>query len=151
MLVDINEIYDVFSAGYLDPNSLREFVKFSFEYYSGQAPSYIVLIGDMSYDYRKILHTSRENYIPSPTVHSMEYGQAASDNGIVAVVGDDVVPDLMIGRISVETVEEGNIYLDKVENYPADATKRWKEKILLLSSGLDQEDENRFKFNDASY
>ncbi|MHC1739245.1 MAG: C25 family cysteine peptidase [Ignavibacteriaceae bacterium] len=151
MLVDINEIYDIFSAGYLDPNSLREFVKFSFEYYSGQAPSYIVLIGDMSYDYRKIFHTSRENFIPSPTIHSMEYGQAASDNGIAAVVGDDVVPDLMIGRISIETVEEGNIYLDKVENYPADATKRWKEKILLLSSGLDQEDENRFKFNDASY
>jgi len=151
MLVDVNEIYDVFGAGYLDPNTLRDFVKYSFESFSGPAPTYVVLIGDMSSDYRKIFNTSRENYVPSPTVHSIEYGQAASDNAIVAVSGEDVVPDLVIGRISIETVEEGNIYLDKVENYPADATKKWKETVLLLSSGLDDEDENRFKFNDASY
>lgn len=151
MLVDVNEIYDVFSAGYLDPGSLREFVKYAFVSFLSPAPTYITLIGDMSYDYRKIFNNSRESYVPAPMVHSIEYGQAVSDNAIVAVAGDDVVPDLVIGRISIETEEEGHIYLDKIENYPADQSKKWKESFLLLSSGLDDEDENRFKFNDASY
>lgn len=149
-IADINDIYDEFSHGLLDPYAAQKFVKYAFENWRNPAPSYVVLLGDMSYDYRKRSSTSRESFIPSIPYHSYTYGQAASDNAIVCVVGDDVVPDLSIGRLSVETVAEGNILLDKLEQYPADNSKKWKETVLLMSSGLDGPDELRFGFNDAS-
>lgn len=150
-IVDVERIYDEFSFGFLDPYALQRFAKHAFYNWKTPAPSYIVLLGDLSTDYRKIKPTSRDNYIPSIPYQTWSFGQAASDNLIVAVAGDDVFPDMYIGRLSIETIEEGNILLDKIETYPADNGKKWKERVLLFASGLSLQDENRFNFNAATY
>jgi hypothetical protein len=149
-VVVISQIYDEFSYGLLDPYALKNFVQYAFEEWQSPAPSYVVLIGDMSYDYRGLLESSRPNFIPSVPYFAQQYGQAASDNLIVAVSGTDLAPDLAIGRLSMETVEEGNILLNKLIDYPDDPSKEWKEDILLVASGLSLEDEIQFGFNDAS-
>ncbi len=149
-IVDVLEIYDEFSAGLLEPAAIQRFVKHVFENWSRPAASHVVLIGDMSYDYRNLKSSSRTNYIPSMPHHSYTYGQAASDNLFVSVAGTDVIPDLTIGRLSIETIPEGNNLLDKIEDYPNDPGKKWKENIMFMASGLSNEDENRYGFNDAS-
>lgn len=149
-IVDINSIYNEYSYGLLDPFAPKYFIKYAFENWQTPAPLYVVLLGDMSWDYRHILQDSRDNYIPSIPYQSYEFGQAVSDNAYVAVEGNDVTPDLCIGRLSCETVEEGNILLDKLESYPADNSKDWKQNVLLMASGLSADDENSFGFNDAS-
>jgi hypothetical protein len=149
-IIDVQDIYDEFSNGMLEPNSLNSFIKYAFQHWNNPAPVYVTLIGDMSHDYRGLLQNSRKNFIPSISYKSYEYGQAPSDNGIVTVAGEDLVPDLIIGRISVETVVEGNVYLDKVATYPQDNFKKWKENVLLMASGIDAGDESLFGFNDAS-
>ena len=149
-VVDVQQIYDEFAFGFLEPKSLTEFVKYTFENWQSPAPSYIVLLGDMSYDYRALLESSRPNFIPSIPFTAPTYGQAASDNLIVTVAGNDVAPDLAIGRLSMETVAEGNILLQKLTDYPDDPTKPWKQNVLFLASGLSLQDETQFGFNDAS-
>jgi hypothetical protein len=149
-VVDVQQIYDEYSFGLLEPKALQEFVKYAFENWVSPAPSYVVLLGDMSYDYRALLSTSRPSFIPSIPYYSQQYGQAASDNLIVAVAGPDVAPDLAIGRLSIETVAEGEILLQKLTDYPDDASKPWKQNVLLLASGLSLPDELQFGFNDAS-
>ena len=149
-VVNVNDIYNEFSYGLLDPAALNSFAKYAFENWQSPSPQYIALMGDMSYDYRKLLPDSRPNFIPSPPYHATIYGQAPSDNAIVTVSGNDIVPDIAIGRISCETMDEANILVDKIINYPADVTKEWKQNVLLLSSGLSAEDENQFKFNDRN-
>ncbi len=149
-VVEVDEIYNEFSNGLMNPKALNSFVKYAFEKWQSPAPQYIALMGDMSFDYRRILPDSKENFIPSVPYHTIIYGQAPSDNAIVTVVGNDIVPDLAIGRISCETLEEANILVDKIINYPADPGKEWKQNILLLSSGLSAEDENQFGFNDRN-
>jgi hypothetical protein len=150
VIVNVNDIYDEFSYGLLDPFALHYFVRYAFENWATPAPSYIALFGDMSYDYRKILPTSRPNFVPSIPYQSREFGQSASDNLIAAVAGDDVYPDLAIGRISCETVGEAEILVDKIINYPSDASKKWKQNVLLMASGVNASDENYYGFNDAS-
>ena len=149
-IIDVQDIYDEFSFGLLDPLALKKFVKYAFNNWVSPSPNYVVLLGDMSFDYRGIYFSSRPNFIPSIMVQTPEYGQAPSDNEIVCVVGDDIVPDLAIGRLSCETVEEGNILVDKIINYPADNSKVWKENVLLMASGLNSQDETQFGFNDES-
>ena len=149
-VVDVQQIYDEFFFGFLEPKSIREFVKYAFENWQEPAPSYVVLLGDMSYDYRGVSQANRPNFIPSHPFYTSIYGQAASDNLYVAVVGNDPAPDLAIGRLSIETVEEGNILLQKLTDYPDDPTKPWKQNILFLASGINLQDEIQFGFNDAS-
>ena len=149
-IVNINDIYNEFSYGLLDPYSLYDFVKYAFDNWQKPAPSYVVLLGDMSYDYRHIYTGSRPDFIPSIPYQSPTFGQAASDNAIVTVSGSDIVPDLAIGRLSCETLDEANILVDKIVTYPADNSKAWKKNVLLMASGMDAEDENLFGFNDQS-
>jgi hypothetical protein len=149
-VVQIDDIYDEFSHGLMDPFAMRKFAEYAFDNYVQPAPLYVVLLGDMSYDYRKILPNSRDNYIPSIPYHSFQYGQAASDNNIVSFKGNDLIPEMIIGRLSCETVEEGNILIDKIMNYPSDNSKQWKQNVLLISSGLNANDENYFRFNESN-
>ncbi len=147
LVVDINQIYDEFSYGLLNPQALQDFVKYAFETWTAPAPVYIVLFGDMSHDYRHLLTSSRPNFIPSLPFYANTYGEAQSDNLIVDVAGNDLVPDLAIGRMSCETPTEADILMDKLENYPEDVGKDWKQDVMLAASGLSAEDELSFKFN----
>ena len=149
-VVEIQEIYDEFSYGLLDPYALQSFVKYAFENWVQPAPSYICLMGDMSWDYRGRIPGSRKNYIPSIPYQQITYGEAVSDNLIVAANDDDVIPYLAIGRLSCETLDEANILVDKILNYPGDNSKEWKEKILEISAGESYNDEKLFHFNDES-
>jgi hypothetical protein len=149
-VVDIQDVYDEFSNGLMDPYAIQSFIKYAFENWQAPSPSYIVLLGDMSYDYRHLIPSNRPNFIPAIPYHAETYGQAASDNMFVAVAGSDVVPDLAIGRLSCETPEEADILVDKIMNYPEDNSKKWKQNVLLISSGLSERDEALQGFNDAN-
>lgn len=149
-IAEIDDIYDEFSYGLLAPDAIQAFVKYAFENWIEPAPSYVVLLGDMSYDYRGKISTSRRNFIPSIPFYTPTYGQAASDNMFVAVSGTDVIPDLAIGRLSIENTSEGTILLEKIRDYPADDSKAWKQNVLLFASGISLDDELLFGFNDAS-
>ena len=149
-IVKIDDIYNEFSFGLLDPYAIKNFISYAFNNWESPAPTYIVLLGDMSYDYRNLIQGSRPNFIPSIPYHASTYGQAASDNSFVTVKGDDHWPDLAIGRLSCENLDEANILVDKIVNYPNDSGKKWKQNVLLISSGLDREDEELMKFNQAN-
>jgi hypothetical protein len=149
-IVDINQIYDEFSYGLLNPQALQDFVKYAFENWESPAPVYVVLFGDMSHDYRHLLTTSRPNFIPSMPYYATTYGEAESDNLIVAVEGGDLKPDLVIGRLSCETPEEAGVLMDKLEHYPQDNGKSWKQDVMLAASGLYLQDEIQMGFNRES-
>ncbi len=149
-VIHVEDIYDEFSYGLLDPYAIQSYIKYAFENYTGTPVSYVVLLGDMSYDYRELNPLNRKNFIPSMPYHSHEYGLAASDNMFVAVSGDDVAPDVAIGRLSCETLSEANILVDKIITYPNDPGKIWRQNSLLVASGQDLNDEFFFGFNDAS-
>ncbi len=150
MIVDVDQIYDEFSYGMLNPQSLRDFVSYAFQNWVQPAPAYVVLFGDMSHDYRHILADSRPDFIPSIPFYADTYGEAQSDNLIVSVAGNDLVPDLAIGRMSCETPEEADILMDKLENYPEDPGKEWKKDIMLAASGVTMDDEIHMHFNEAA-
>ncbi len=150
-VVNINDIYNEFSSGLLDPWAVQSFVKYVYEKWQYPIVAYVALMGDMSYDYREILPNSRKNYIPSiPYQSTYKYGQAVSDNMFVAVSGPDIIPDISIGRLSCETVAESEALVDKIIGYPGDNSKMWKQNVFLLSAGQDKTDEEYFKFNDES-
>ncbi|MCF8304905.1 MAG: hypothetical protein K9I71_00645 [Ignavibacteriales bacterium] len=147
-VVDVQDIYNEFNGGLLSASAIQNFLKYTFEEWTSPAPTYAALLGDMSWDYRRIISTSRPNFIPSLMYHSTRYGFAVSDNNLAAVAGDDYIPDIAIGRISCETPTEANTLVSKILNYPGVTDKDWIQNILLIGAGQDNEDESTFGFND---
>ncbi|MEJ2617507.1 MAG: C25 family cysteine peptidase, partial [Ignavibacteriaceae bacterium] len=64
-VVSVLNIYDEFSNGLLNPYAIKDFIKYTFNNWSGSPPAYVVLMGDKIYDYRQLLSSSRKNYITS--------------------------------------------------------------------------------------
>jgi hypothetical protein len=149
-IVDVQDIYDEFSYGLQNPYALRDFSKYTFQNWQTPAPAYICLLGDMSWDYRNILPTSRPNFIASIPHQQIQYGEAVSDNNIVAFNNNNFIPQMAIGRLSCETLDEANVLIDKIINYPGDNGKDWKRNIFLIGGGETETDETQMRFNEAS-
>jgi hypothetical protein len=149
-IVNVQDIYDEFSFGLQNPYALRDFCKYTFQNWQTPAPAYICLLGDMSWDYRNILPTSRPNFIASIPHQQIQYGEAVSDNDIVAFNNNSFIPQMAIGRLSCETLDEANVLIDKVINYPGDNSKDWKRNIFLIGGGETENDETEMRFNEAS-
>jgi len=150
-IVDIEDIYREFSAGISTPQAIQDFLKYTYGNWQQPAPSYVVLLGDGTTDHRGLLGTpsarSAPNYIPVQLVEMQEgdtKGQAPSDNWFVQLVGDDVLPDMMIGRLPAKDATEAANMVDKIINYQTDST--WQKNVLLIA-----DDGNDTKPNDPSF
>ena len=91
-----------------------------------------MLIGDGAQDYKNNGHTGSVNYVPSQIVETELLGETPSDNWYVCVNGDDVLPDMLIGRLSAQTPGEVTDIINKIILYDSAAqSESWEESVLL--------------------
>jgi hypothetical protein len=135
-LVEVQDIYDEFSWGLFDPLAIRDFLKFAYENWDGQAPAYALLVGDGTYDYRDLLGTHSPNWIPpfavDPSVsddnfaYFGNYGYLDEDsNGVV---------DMFIGRWPVKTPQNVQVIINKIKDYEnSPELNIWRNLITLVA------------------
>ena len=129
-----DEIYNEFSCGSLDPTAIRDFLKYAYENWEIK-PEYVLLFGDGDYDYFNVLEKN-VNFIPTfQTTESLfEIDSYPYDDYYSRISGNDKLADLGIGRLSVTTVDEAEIVVDKIINYETNLDKGlWRNKITLLA------------------
>jgi hypothetical protein len=73
----------------------------------------VVLVGDGTYDFKDHMQTGVVNRVP-PLMVETTYLETASDPAYAAVNGEDLLPDLAIGRLPAATVEELQRMVDKI-------------------------------------
>ena len=138
-VVKIDDVYDEFSNSIFTPQAIRDFLKHAYENWkdsSNNRPDYVLLLGDGFDDYRKLESQSKDmtNYIPPQLIEiagEISNGQTPSDNWFVEVSGNDVLPDMMIGRLPAQSSTEAKTMVDKIINYkPTDA---WQKNVLFIS------------------
>lgn len=131
-LVEVHDIYDEFNGGIFNPQAIRDFLAYAYENWD-PAPTFVLLVGDAYWDYRNYL-SDTPNYVPTQTVQTEILGDTPSDNWFVAVSGPDILPDMFIGRLAVETSAQADAIVDKLIAYdkdPPDAT--WNRNVLLVA------------------
>ncbi len=137
----VNDIYDEFNFGIKHPIGIKEFLKYAYQNWGKPAPSYVLLIGDASWDPKKNMSASvKQDFVPS-------WGNPVADIWYVCLDGDeDWLPEMFIGRLPIENVEQGMLYLQKMidyENYPS---ARWKKQICLINGGFDDQEQYIFGY-----
>ena len=106
--VDVQDIYDEFSGGMLDPAALRNFLGYAESNWQ-RPPMFVLLLGDGSYDYKNNSKTSTGNWIPP-----YQDGDSTYDEWYTYLLGDDELPDMAIGRIPAQSATEANNIVDKI-------------------------------------
>ncbi len=133
-VVLIEDIYNEFSGGLVDPTSIRDFLMYAYENWA-MKPEYVLLFGDGDYDYFNTEGKNR-NFIPTfqKTESLYEINSYPYDDFYSRISGDDKKADLGIGRLSITTTDEAKIVVDKIINYETKQDKGlWRNRITLLA------------------
>jgi hypothetical protein len=121
--IDVQEIYNEFSSGKVDPGAIRDMCKYILE--QNSSFKFLTLFGDGSYDYKGLVsELPAENFIPVyETIESLEpilafpsddfYGLLSESEG-VNLAG---ALDLGIGRLPAKTAAEAKTLVDKIIHY----------------------------------
>ncbi|MCI0408191.1 MAG: C25 family cysteine peptidase, partial [Acidobacteria bacterium] len=116
--VPVEEVYSEFGFGESTPAAIREFISYAYHHWRKPSPRYVLLLGDGTYDFKDYLATGVSNQVP-PLMVKTSYLWTASDAEYASVNGEDVLPDLAIGRLPAKTREEARLMVEKVLAYEA--------------------------------
>jgi Peptidase family C25 len=126
-VVDVADIYDEFSYGSLSSVAVADFLRFAHDSWQ-TAPTYVLFIGDGSYDPRNYEGLGYWDLVPTSLV-STDFGRYASDE----VMGDfngDGLSELRLGRIPARTAQSVTDVLNKTRNFEA-STDKWSRGVLF--------------------
>ncbi|MBK6910028.1 MAG: type IX secretion system sortase PorU [bacterium] len=132
--VKLSDVYDEFSWGVTDPTAIRNFLRYAHERWRGsdgsaEPPRYVLFVGDGDYDYRNLVSSSDDNWMPP-----WESSGVCTDDYYVEF--DDGAPllDMISGRWPVQTPQEVAAIVEKTVNYAADPLYGpWKNTATFVA------------------
>lgn len=148
-----DEVYNEFSSGRQDISAIRDYTRYLHQKSTDkQKLKFLLLIGDCSYDYKDInkansnflpVYQSRESLHNVNSYSSDDYYTFLDDNeGTWEENGNgNHGLDISVGRLPVQTEEQAEILIKKIENYSQNPSTlgKWRNNIILVA---DDEDNN---------
>lgn len=141
LVVTTEQVYNEFSGGVYDASALRDFIKYAFDNWQ-ERPAHVCLLGDGSLDYKGLLpDASGLPWVPCwerthPQINQVD-GYTTDDffvqfGGPYGLSLDK--PDLTIGRIPANSLQEANDYMDKLDAYENGINNGyWKNRMLFVA------------------
>ncbi len=135
-VIDVASIYDEFNFGSRSPNAIKSFLTYAYRYWQ-DPPKYVLLVG--------VTHPGTDDpqvyyppdQVPAPYIQAYLEGDVAADEWYAMVDGNDLIPDLFLGRLASQDTKTDAAYVAKVEAYEADsyAPGDWKDNALFIGAG----------------
>ena len=131
-------LYDLYGDGRMDPRALRAFVAHAYAAWTPR-PRYLLLAGDGTWDPLDHLGTGSPTLLPPYLVYADPWmGEIPADNRYVAVDGDDLLPDLAVGRLPVNSPAELTAVIDKLIAYSLEPVPGdWNTRHLFVADDAD--------------
>ena len=145
IVVKMGDVYDEFSYGISNPQAIQDFLKYAYEHYQPPSPLYVLLVGDATLDYKDNLGTDTKSYVPTHLFQTYGVGDTPTDNWFACVSGDDILPDMFIGRIAVRSAADVTGVVNKILNYEQSEKQDWQSKALFVADDVDQSGEEVFE------
>jgi len=131
-VVDVERVYDRFSAGIVEPTAIRTLLQ-RWAASGSQRQRHLLLVGDDTFDPRNYTGTGEIPFIPSLTGWDPEFGRVPSENRYADLDGDGQ-PDLSIGRLPVQTVEQAAILADKIARQASVLAQNGSRHLLAVDN-----------------
>ena len=135
--VSIEEVYSEFGFGEPTPEAVKDFLSYAYHNWRQPSPRYVLLLGDATFDFKDHLQTSVTNQVP-PLMVKTSYLWTASDPSYAAVNGDDLLPDLAIGRLPAATLAEAQAMVQKIVAYETGDAGLTRAPVVLVADNADR-------------
>ena len=136
---NVQAIYDVYGDGRPNPAAIRAYLANAYTSWTPR-PTYILLVGDGSFDPKRYRIDSPPTFIP-PYLANIDpwAGETAADNRYVTVDGVDNLPDMLIGRLPVKTLTETQTVVDKIVQYETNPLPGgWNANVTFVADNADE-------------
>ncbi len=135
--VSIESIYDEFNHGLCSDQAIKDFISYAYNNWQEPALQYVLLLGDACYDERPTSPQKEYSIVPTHMSWSYHVGATVDDNWFVAIVGDDELPDLAIGRIPIwETEQILPVFAKTIQyNTQPNFNDNWRNHLMLIAGG----------------
>lgn len=141
-VIDVDDVYNQFNYGIYHPIAIKDFLAYAYANWQPPAPTYVLLVGDGHWNFKGYTVSTSQgvvgnapNYMP-PNISFVDpwQGEVDSSNLLVTIVGSDPLPDMLIGRLPVNTVTETNVIIAKIINYEQTPTPPdWQRHLLFVA------------------
>lgn len=129
-VVDIEDILDEFSYGSVDTAGITEFFKFAKTNWQ-TPPNYILLLGDMTYDYRNYENRAFQNFVPTKRVDTV-YEETGSDEALCDF-NNDGLAEIAVGRIPARNTQNVTQALNKTMTFESGLATAFSRGALFAS------------------
>ncbi|MCX6027855.1 MAG: C25 family cysteine peptidase [Chloroflexi bacterium] len=134
----LQAIYDAFD-GRPTPEAIHTYLQNAYTTWHPR-PAYVLLVGDGTFDPKLYRADSKETFLP-PYLADVDpwMGETAADNRYVLLDGNgDILPDLLVGRLPVNTITETQIVVDKIVRYETDPSPGgWNSNVVFVADAAD--------------
>jgi len=134
----VQALYDTYGDGRPDPAAIRAYLAHAYAAWTPR-PTYVLLVGAGSFDPRGYRDASPPTWIP-PYLADVDpwAGETAADNRYVTVDGVDNLPDMLIGRLPVQSLAETQTVVAKVVQYETQPFPGgWNEAAVFVADDAD--------------
>ncbi len=146
-VVDVQAIYNAWSYGQVSPEAIRSFLRYAASTWS-RAPMAVMLVGDGTSDPLNYTRRDNTNFIP-PYLAMVDpwIGETACETCYAQLDGDqpqtgwsdDVMPDLMLGRLPVKSADELAAVVAKIISYETVTSGQfWQSRNVYVADNADQ-------------
>jgi hypothetical protein len=136
---DLQAIYDAFD-GRSTPDAIHAYLQNAYNTWNPR-PAYLLLVGDGTFDPKLYRADSKATLLPPYLVDVDPWmGETAADNRYATLDGgDDSLPDLLVGRLPVNTLTETQIVVDKIVSYESDPYPGgWNSNVVFVAGAGDE-------------
>ncbi|HZU87555.1 MAG TPA: C25 family cysteine peptidase, partial [Anaerolineaceae bacterium] len=137
-IVLFEDLVNQFNEGIYHPLAIKSFLSYAYTHWD-PAPSFVVLIGDGHFnllnDNPALYGSVNPIYLP-PNLEFVDFtnGEIDATNNLANIVGTDMLADIAIGRIPVNSVAELNVVIDKILAYENGALNQpWHRRVMLVA------------------
>jgi len=132
-MAEVSLIYSTFPSG-ARPDRIRAFMEQVYDHWSTR-PQFVLLVGDACKD------STADDFVPVKLFPKFSYGYSngltvhGADNWYATLAGHDSLPDIIIGRLPVNTLARAESLVTKIIRYEAlPDTGLWVKTTMLVAS-----------------
>jgi hypothetical protein len=143
--VAVDDIYPLFNGGVFHPEAIRSFVAHAYNNWPGDTPKYLLLVGDGNFNMKGYNPAVYGTYTPSFIPPYLAFDDPTQGEVPLDMLFGDIdgngLPEIMVGRLPVETVEQVEAYVAKILAYEARPLAGWHAQALLVADNGNSYDE----------